>query len=262
MFQNPPSEYRSAPLWVWNDDVTTTQIEEQLKEFNEKGIGGVFIHPRPGLITPYLSEEWLSLYHHTVITAKKLGMKVWIYDENSYPSGFAGGHVPDQMPDAVRKSLVMKKVYSFPESLENEPFLVLHKTSQGFTDVTTTVQNVVSIPGEYYIFEFGEQAPSPWYGGFTYVDIMRKEVTQKFLQVTMDAYKKVIGNEFGETVLLDWGLAKVKDEETHDDCRADRSPGADRSSLGPGTQRSTPGSSASGGWKRQSCRRKGPCCTR
>jgi len=56
-FKNPPSEYGSAPLWVWNDEVTTTQIEEQLADFKEKGMGGVFIHPRPGLITPYLSEE-------------------------------------------------------------------------------------------------------------------------------------------------------------------------------------------------------------
>ena len=129
MFQNPPSEYRSAPLWVWNDEVTTTQIEEQLKDFKEKGIGGVFIHPRPGLITPYLSEEWLSLCRHAVTTGKNLDMKIWIYDENSYPSGFAGGHVPHQMSDAVRKSLVMKKVYTLTESFEKEPFIVLQKTS-------------------------------------------------------------------------------------------------------------------------------------
>ena len=30
-------------------------------------------------------------------------MKVWIYDENSYPSGFAGGHVPDQMPESYNQ---------------------------------------------------------------------------------------------------------------------------------------------------------------
>jgi len=200
MFQNPPSEYGSAPLWVWNDRVTTAQIEEQLRDFKEKGIGGVFIHPRPGLITPYLSEEWLSLCHHAVLTAKNLGIKVWIYDENSYPSGFAGGHVPDQMPDSVRKSLVMKKVYTIPETFESEPFLVLQKKPEGFADITPSIKNMASVAGEFYIFEFGEQAPSPWYGGFTYVDIMRKDVTQKFLEVTLGAYKKVIGEEFGKTV--------------------------------------------------------------
>ena len=38
-FQNPPSEYGSAPLWVWNDEVTTTQIEEQLAEIKTKKPG-------------------------------------------------------------------------------------------------------------------------------------------------------------------------------------------------------------------------------
>jgi len=31
--------------------------------------------------------------------AERLDMNVWIYDENSYPSGFAGGWVPELMPN-------------------------------------------------------------------------------------------------------------------------------------------------------------------
>jgi hypothetical protein len=199
-FRNPPAEYRSAPLWVWNDRVTTAQIEEQLRDFQDKGIGGVFIHPRPGLITPYLSDEWLSLCRHAVLTAKDLGMKAWIYDENSYPSGFAGGHVPDQMPDSVRKSLVMEKADSLPERFEHKPFIVLQRTAEGFEDITSSADTRAPIEGEFYIFSFAEQVPSPWYGGFTYVDIMRKEVTEKFLAITLDAYKNVFGEEFGKAV--------------------------------------------------------------
>ena len=48
-FKNPPSAYGSAPLWVWNDRISKTEIDEQLRDFHDKGIGGVFIHPRPGL---------------------------------------------------------------------------------------------------------------------------------------------------------------------------------------------------------------------
>ncbi len=199
-FRNPPAEYRSAPLWVWNDCVTTAQIEEQLREFQERGIGGVFIHPRPGLITPYLSEEWLSLCRHAVMTAKGLGMKAWIYDENSYPSGFAGGHVPDQMPDSVRKSLVMEKANRIPESFERAPFLVLQRTPGGFADITASLEHTAIAEGEFYLFSLAEQPPSPWYGGYTYVDLMRRDVTEKFLAVTLDAYKDVLGEEFGGTV--------------------------------------------------------------
>lgn len=47
-FSDPPAEFRSAPLWVWNERVTKEQIETQLADFRAHGIGGVFIHPRPG----------------------------------------------------------------------------------------------------------------------------------------------------------------------------------------------------------------------
>lgn len=201
-FQDPPSEFRSAPLWVWNDRITERQIEEQMADFKAHGIGGVFVHPRPGLITPYLSEEWLSLFKHAVETAKKLDMKVWIYDENSYPSGFAGGHVPAQMPDAARAGLRLVKAETIPAVFENEPLIVLRKAASGFEDITAQARSGGKAlgKGEYYIFDLNKQKPNPWYGGFTYVDIMRPEVTAKFLEVTLEAYKRAAGADFGATV--------------------------------------------------------------
>jgi len=201
-FQDPPAEYRTVPLWVWNDRITETQIVEQMTDFRAHGIGGVFVHPRPGLITPYLSGEWLSLFRHAVDAGKKLGMKVWIYDENSYPSGFAGGHVPAAIPDAVRTGLRMVKMSGLPAAFESEPVVVLRRTDKGFDDITASVKaNPASAgPGEYVVFDLNRQKPNPWHGGFTYVDLMRRDVTEKFLEVTLDAYKKVAGDEFGGVV--------------------------------------------------------------
>jgi hypothetical protein len=199
-FAVPPAEFRSAPLWVWNDRMTEAVIDEQLEDFREKGIGGVFIHPRPGLITPYLSEEWLALCRHAVETGKSLGMKVWIYDENSYPSGFAGGHVPAAMPDAVLTGLRMRVFDTLPESFDTPPLLVLRRTLTGFEDVTGRAVLSSGVASRFYVFDLVKQAPSPWYGGFTYVDLMRRDVTGKFLEVTLDAYKKAFGEEFGRTV--------------------------------------------------------------
>ena len=53
-FHNPPPEYRTAPFWVWNNDLSKEDIDRTLTEFKDKVIGGVFIHPRYGLITEYL----------------------------------------------------------------------------------------------------------------------------------------------------------------------------------------------------------------
>ncbi|MGQ9672226.1 MAG: glycosyl hydrolase [Candidatus Aminicenantales bacterium] len=204
LFQNPPPEYRTAPLWVWNDRMTKEKIESQLADFKAHGIGGVFIHPRPGLITPYLSEEWLSLCRYAVEIGKNLGLRVWIYDENSYPSGFAGGHVPAEMPEAIGQGLRMTKTTEIPFSFASQPFLVLRSSELGYVDVTKQAFDPQARQklgkGEYYLFELARAQSSPWFGGFAYVDLMRREVTEKFLQITLDAYKKALGSEFGVTV--------------------------------------------------------------
>ncbi|MBE7558990.1 hypothetical protein HS125_08600 [bacterium] len=99
-FADPPAAFRPAPLYVWNDDMQEEEIARQLNEFKAQGIGSLFIHPRPGLITPYLSQRWLELFRFTAKEAEKRGLLLHIYDENSYPSGFAGGLVPEASPDS------------------------------------------------------------------------------------------------------------------------------------------------------------------
>jgi hypothetical protein len=200
-FVDPPAEYRSAPLWVWNDLMTRDEIRRDLEEFKARGIGGAFIHPRPGLITPYLSGEWFSLCKYAVETGRSLGLKVWIYDENSYPSGFAGGHVPAAMPDAARSGLRMKRYEGPPPAAaRGEAAVILRRTLTGFEDLSGKPLPPGGDRAAYFVFDVVRQTPSPWYGGFTYVDLLRKDVTEKFLDVTMNAYKRVVGDEFGGTV--------------------------------------------------------------
>jgi hypothetical protein len=203
-FFDPPAEFRSAPLWVWNDRITKEEIDSQLVDFRAHGIGGVFIHPRPGLITPYLSEEWLDLCRHAVDVGKGLGMKVWIYDENSYPSGFAGGHVPAEMPESTGKGLRLTKAASLPASFSEKPLVVLKRSEAGFEDITEKAlqpgAGAALGKGEYYLYTIQKAAPEAWFGGFTYVDLMSRGVTEKFLDVTLNAYKRAMGDEFGITV--------------------------------------------------------------
>ena len=53
-------------------------------------------------MTPYLSPEWFDLWKTALNEAERLDMNVWIYDENSYPSGFAGGFVPENHAGIAR----------------------------------------------------------------------------------------------------------------------------------------------------------------
>ncbi|HUU26548.1 MAG TPA: glycosyl hydrolase [archaeon] len=202
LFADPPVEFRSAPLWVWNDNVTEEQIDRQLADLKKAGIGGVFIHPRPGLVTPYLSDRWHSLCRHTVDRAKEMGMQVWIYDENSYPSGFAGGHVPAEMPESYNQGqgLVLHRAEIIPQSLDKKYMVVLEKEGSGFVDITDSIESETGKKGDYYLFEKAFYGKSPWFGGFSYVDLLHEGVTGKFIELTMRGYQQRIGDEFGKAV--------------------------------------------------------------
>ncbi len=57
------------------------------------GIGGFHIHSRTGLAFDYLSDEFMNLVKLCNEKAKEEDMLCWLYDEDRWPSGFAGGYV-------------------------------------------------------------------------------------------------------------------------------------------------------------------------
>ncbi len=73
---DPPSEYRLMPRWVWNDEMSWPRLREQLGQMRRQGMGGVFVHPRPGLMTEYLSDDWFRLWKLAVEEGKRLGYDV------------------------------------------------------------------------------------------------------------------------------------------------------------------------------------------
>ena len=62
------------------------------------------MHPRYGLDTEYLGKEFMEHVKFCVEYAKSKNMQAWIYDEDRWPSGSAGGMVT-RNPDYVRRDL-------------------------------------------------------------------------------------------------------------------------------------------------------------
>lgn len=114
-FADPADEYKPIPLWFWND--TTVEEQELLRQFREMirkdGYGGCAILPFGKSFQPeYLSERYFSLYGSVIEEAKKLGVRLSIYDEYGFPSGSMGAinadGIPrfmDKYPDATIKRL-------------------------------------------------------------------------------------------------------------------------------------------------------------
>lgn len=196
-FSNPGPEYTSGPLWVWNDLLTPEQVVDSLDVLARQHIRQVWVHPRPGLITPYLSEDWFTLWEATLAAARERNMLVWIYDENSYPSGFAGGNVPQEMPESRGLGLTLRQEDKV-KMPHKDVLAVYRKTPEGYADVTEELSRADAVAeGDFLIARVEEAAPSPWFGWKTYVDLLHPGVTDKFLQLTLDAYKERFGAEFG-----------------------------------------------------------------
>jgi hypothetical protein len=200
LFANPSREYSTAPLWVWNDMLTEEQIISTLRSLTGQNVKQVFVHPRPGLMTPYLSDEWFRLWKVALKEAKRLDMNIWIYDENSYPSGFAGGFVPEAMPESRGKGLVFSNVKRVAK-LTDDVLGVFHLIDDGYENVTDKARKGQTLPeSSYVVVSVKLTDSSPWFGGKYYVDLLAPGVTDKFLEVTMEAYRREIGNEFGKRV--------------------------------------------------------------
>ena len=200
-FADPPSAYRCMPLWVWNGKVTESELDRMLGELKEAGFGGLFVHPRPGMITEYLSDDWFRLYEYTVRKGKEMDMEVWIYDENSYPSGFAGGHVPQEMPESFNQGqgLQLEKKESIPDNTDDY-FICLIKNGESWKDITTSVNDYKGVQGEYYLYKKTYYRKSDWHGGYSYVDLLVPGVTEKFIELTMTGYEKTLKHEFGKAI--------------------------------------------------------------
>lgn len=103
------NEYRPMPFWSWNDRIEAVEVRRQITEMHKQGIGGFVIHARAGLQTAYMEEEWFDSIQTAIETAAIWKMKVWIYDENGWPSGFGNGRVNGRGVEYQQKYLRLKK---------------------------------------------------------------------------------------------------------------------------------------------------------
>jgi hypothetical protein len=200
LFQNPPRDFSTGPLWVWNDMLTEKQIRSTMRDLAAQKVKQVWVHPRPGLMTPYLSDEWFALWKIALNEAERLDMNVWIYDENSYPSGFAGGWVPELMPESRGRGLKLSETKTGPK-WEDNIIAVYRVDGSTVENLTARVKaGEATGDGRYVLATLLRAGNSPWNANRCYVDLMYPGVTEKFLEVTLEPYRKQFGHEFGKRI--------------------------------------------------------------
>ncbi len=178
--KNLAPSYGSIPFWSWNDKLEEKELRHQIRVMKSLGMNGFFMHARGGLETEYLSDEWFDCINVCVDEAKKLGMEAWSYDENGWPSGFAGGEL---LKDKANFALAIEqKTAAFPESME-DIIAVYRKNADGtFTYVTEDAGD------DEYLVLYKRYDES-------YVDTLDGEITDKFIAATHEEYKKRVSRE-------------------------------------------------------------------
>ncbi len=130
LLSSPPVEFRPVPFWFMNHCPEEKLIREQIQAMHKAGFGGVMLHARNGLLPcEYLNERWQRTVSTVLDEVKRLGMKLWLYDELQYPSGPAGGRILDMHPDKPLQYLVLE--YEGSSSPEGK-FDRIVKTNDGF----------------------------------------------------------------------------------------------------------------------------------
>jgi hypothetical protein len=205
-FENPGCEYRGAPFWAWNGKLDTEELRRQIRLMKEMGLGGFFMHSRVGLDTEYLSDEWFDCVKACIDEAEKLDMKAWLYDEDRWPSGAAGGLVTKN-PEYRTKHMaleILDKASEFDSKLETAALFTAKidgATVDGLNKITEKeLSGKLSKDEKILHFYLREENKSDWYNGYTYLDTLNEKAVGEFIKVTHEAYREKIGKHFGDRV--------------------------------------------------------------
>lgn len=180
-------KYGSIPFWSWNDKLEPAELRKQIRNMHDLKMNGFFMHARCGLETEYLSDEWFKVTKVCVDEAKKLGMEAWAYDENGWPSGFAGGKL---LEDPDNHSVYLK--HEFTDKFPSNPADAYAIYAINGKNKPVLTKNEISGTEKYLVVYYCTDS--------SYVDTMRADITDKFIKETHELYKSKLGDDFGKAM--------------------------------------------------------------
>ena len=218
LFRCPTSEYRGAPFWAWNCRLDKDELLRQIGVMKEMGFGGAHMHVRTGLETPYLSDEFFDLITSCVDKSEKEGMLAWLYDEDRWPSGAAGGIVTKDVRYRQRTLLFTKTPYQKDESREglSDSSAAAARAGNGKLLARYAVrlnekgelcsyrrlkETETGAPDELLRYAYLETPlENPWFNNQTYLNTLDPKAVARFIEVTHESYRRRLSKSFGNVV--------------------------------------------------------------
>ncbi|MBQ7178329.1 MAG: hypothetical protein IJS08_13015 [Victivallales bacterium] len=172
-FLSPSNIFSPSFFWLWNEKLDFKTLKQQIDDMHAHGIRALCPHPfpkgfRPGSMPSAMEPDYLTPGFFDCIAkvmdyAKSLGMHVWLYDEGGWPSGGACG-----------------KIIAEDKERFSRRSLVLNEKGE-----------VVEFRPDYH----------PEYAA-PYPSVIEPGVTELFIRLTHEQYRKAIGSHFGKTTLM------------------------------------------------------------
>jgi hypothetical protein len=216
LMSDPPAIFRGAPFWSWNGRLEMERLNRQLQTYREMGIGGATIHVRTGLTVPYMGDEFMDHVRASADEAERLGMLIWLYDEDRWPSGAAGGLVTKNHDYRCRQLLMtcrrpapgevrLHRVHhSPPQPVTERQFVAawaLRFAGGKLASWRRILEHQDAGKGEVAYYAYVEVAPDiTWFNHQQYANLLNPDATRKFIEVTHARYAEVLGDRFGSQV--------------------------------------------------------------
>jgi hypothetical protein len=235
-FRTPPREYGAIHWAIWGDELTRERIVREFDQLAGNGIYVVNLGPARGMTPKYLSPEHLDLIKFAVEEARKRNMKIWLADEGSYPSGFAGGKIGEQYPQLTMQGIVADthisvapgQTVSIPPLPDTLGVLAITQPRtrpgeqpqagagtatvlpirggqirwtappEGRSEVVLVRHVFRSSPTRYINRADGTYSKDSLY---PLIDYLNPDATRAFLKTTHEVYQGLFGEEFGKTVM-------------------------------------------------------------
>ncbi len=228
-FFDPPRDCAQAPFWFLNGEVDGELYASQMDEMARKGVWQAMPHPRYGMDRrDYLTEHYFGAFRRMAENAREKGYRIHLYDEFNWSSGNAGGRMTAQTQDCAlgiaigagrtegtfqyegweegfmgwgRMEDILTAGYA-PWRSETEIDFSRCRFTEDYTCEDGCFR-METEPGDwmaFVIYTVRTIHPSPLrQGNGGIVDYLNREVTQRFISLTHEAYYSHLGEFFGET---------------------------------------------------------------
>lgn len=171
---------RPVPFFSWNERMEPEEVRRQVDLIAAAGWGGVFVHSRVGLTTPYMSDEWFAAVDAALERCRELGLKLWLYDEDKWPSGYSGGKTPLASEEFRQHALIARPA----ELPAREDCASIGEPQQGL---------------QMYVWT--SPLGHEWFNGTSYADLMSAPAMRQFLDDAYEPYHERYADHFGDTIV-------------------------------------------------------------